>query len=150
MGFSRLEMEIISETIDTNINVKDYLDNESYLFLMSLNRTDRFVSDHVWFSRPKQKRIKPSYFNHYLQTMVLTKFLTPETSVSDFIFKITEFLTGFYIICVDFSIMCLTRENEFRFMFPSRNTCVNEKKKIADKDDWKSLNSNEIYFIENI
>ena len=132
MKFTGEERELILKFFDERVsreNVQDHLSSEMYNFIRDQSRLGT-VCDRLTF-------VNRNKFRPY-ESLILTKFLTENVSIPDFIEKITGLVKGRYLVFVDahFLILCPSpddsKEIVLKFQRASKASSVNDTIKIRN------------------
>jgi hypothetical protein len=138
MGFSELEKKVIAEQVDENVAMKQYLDDGTYNFLTSQGYL-KLIDDRIVYTSSRVPSNRHPYYGRKIETVRINKFLTEKVDLPKFIKDITRPLTGFYEISIDVASLVLTKDNDLKYMFPSRTNRINKRHKISTKNDWKEF-----------
>ena len=139
MSFTKEERDFISsylsrfQTIKKD-DVKNHLSEEIYAVIKDARRVAT-VCDRTLY-------INKSFFRPY-ETVYITKFLTTDFDIADFIKEIAGALTGNFLIFVDchFLFVCAEDENKtvLKFQCGTKASAFNTTVKISTSDDYQDL-----------
>ena len=140
MPFSLEERYYLAKYFDEKIVLEDlenYMTPAVHQFLRSQNRLKTIVDSTLFTDK-----------NHYrpFDSVRITKFLTPNISISKALQEISDAISGDFLVYVDFHFMFSIPDNEeeegemFKFQGGSKASHMNDIFKIKDDDDRRAFN----------